>query len=79
MKLKKTDIVERIAENPNTPLYLALLIGFLIGMICGFLIAPVKKGVSIGSNNSITSFEDDDDEDEEDEKPKKFRKCCKKK
>ena len=77
MKLKKFDIVECAKENPNTPIYVALLIGFLIGMVCGFLLAPVKKGVSIGSNNSITALDDDDDEAEE--TPKKNRKCCKKK
>ncbi|HAJ97167.1 MAG TPA: hypothetical protein DCO72_05475 [Ruminococcus sp.] len=77
MKMKKFDIVECAKENPNTPIYVALLIGFLIGMIFGFLIAPVKKGISVASNNSITAL-DDDDEDEAEETPKKSRKCCKK-
>ena len=77
MKQKKFDIVKCISENPNTPIYFALLIGFLIGMICGFLLAPVKKGISVASNNTITAL--DDDEDEEDKKPQKFHKCCKKK
>jgi hypothetical protein len=52
------------------------LIGFLIGIVCGFFIAPVKKGISVGSNNTIAPLEND--EDEEDETPKKSRKCCKK-
>ena len=44
MKQKKFDIVKCISENPNTPIYFALLIGFLIGMICGFLHCSSQKG-----------------------------------
>lgn len=64
MKMKKLDIVETIRECPNSPLYLALLIGFLVGVIVGFLVSPVRNGVTVASNNTIVGG--DDDEDDED-------------
>ncbi len=50
---------------------LVILCCVMFGIIKGFLMAPIKKGVSIGSNNGdvCNQFEDDywldEDEDEE--------------
>lgn len=56
-------IVEKIENSSSNPVFLGLLIGFLFGVIVGFLASPVKKGISIGSNNNITQIEDDDEEE----------------
>lgn len=37
---------------------------FLLGVIVGFLFAPLKKGVNIGNNNNIVSDDDEDDDDD---------------
>ncbi|MBR1751044.1 MAG: hypothetical protein IJ740_09240 [Ruminococcus sp.] len=34
---------------------------FLLGILIGFLISPVKNGVSIGNNNHIVGNDDDDE------------------
>lgn len=63
-KLGQCDIIETIKECPNSPIYLALLIGFLFGVIIGFLMSPVRNGIAIASNNTLIG--DDDDEDDND-------------
>ncbi|MDE6086995.1 MAG: hypothetical protein K2G25_01250 [Oscillospiraceae bacterium] len=63
MKICLCKWTEKIKQNENLPLYLCLVIIFLLGMIAGFLIAPVKKGIAIGSNNRIGLTDADDDED----------------
>ncbi len=35
---------------------------FLLGVILGIILAPVKNGVSIGNNNNIVGGKDDDDD-----------------
>lgn len=35
---------------------------FLMGVILGIVLAPVKNGVSIGNNNNIVNGKDDADE-----------------
>ncbi|MDE6729202.1 MAG: hypothetical protein K2J71_00290 [Oscillospiraceae bacterium] len=65
MKICLCKLTEKIKQNENLPLYLCLVIIFLLGMIAGFLIAPVKKGIIMGSNNRI-GLTDADDDDEDD-------------
>lgn len=36
---------------------------FLLGVIVGVIVAPIKKGVSIGNNNNIINGDDDHDDD----------------
>lgn len=38
---------------------------FLLGVILGIILAPVKNGVSIGNNNNVVTNGDCDDEDDE--------------
>lgn len=56
MKTCFCKFAEKIKENGNLPLYLICMIVFLIGIIIGFLLAPVKKGISIGSYNQIDAY-----------------------
>lgn len=67
------DIINKIKKNENTPIILAALIGLLAGIIIGFIVSPVKKGFSIGSNNcnngNNTTIEGDCSEDDDDEFP----------
>jgi hypothetical protein len=39
--------------------------GFLIGVIVGFLISPVKKGIEIGNNSGNTSYAKEPELEEE--------------
>ncbi|MDE5768953.1 MAG: hypothetical protein K2H29_12775 [Oscillospiraceae bacterium] len=66
MKICLCKWTEKIKQNENLPLYLCLVIIFLLGMIAGFLIAPVKKGIAIGNNNRMIDLTDADDDDDED-------------
>ncbi len=52
------DIVEKLKQNENTPIYLAFTLGILTGTIIGFLVSPIKAGVTIGSNNNIENHEE---------------------
>jgi hypothetical protein len=48
---------------------LATLCGFFFGVIIGFLLAPIKKGIDIGNNSGNTTnnhFGDEEIEFEED-------------
>ena len=77
---KKNDAIDKIISYEHTPIIVAGVIGLLVGIIIGFLLSPVKKGISVASNNEITNIEDEfEDDEEEEEAPKKSRKCCKKK
>ena len=58
-------MLEKLKNHENTPVYLALLIGFLAGTVLGFLISPIQKGITIGSHNQITSNEFAEDKEEE--------------
>ncbi len=59
------NLIDKIKQNENTPIYLAFTLGILTGTIIGFLASPVKAGVTIGSNNNIENNEgfckDEDD------------------
>ena len=43
------------------PYFWQCLALFLLGIIVGFIVSPVKNGVSIGNNNHIVGNDDDDD------------------
>lgn len=54
----KTDLAEKFQNRSSfCSKPAALLIGFLAGIIAGFLIAPVKGGMCMFSNNCIDSHE----------------------
>jgi hypothetical protein len=60
------NLIERIKQDENSPIYLAFALGALLGIIIGFLASPIKKGVTIGSYNNIENNEGCcKDEDEE--------------
>lgn len=52
------------AQNDTSIMWLVVLVSFLTGIVAGILIAPVKNGLSIASNNTIIGGDDDDDDDE---------------
>ena len=58
---KKQDIITRVLQYEHTPIITAAAIGFLTGVIVGFMAAPIKKGVTIGCNNRAVNNEFDDD------------------
>lgn len=51
------NLIEKIKQNENAPIYLAFMLGILTGTIIGFLASPVKAGITIGSNNNIENNE----------------------
>ena len=51
------NLIEKIKQNENAPIYLAFTLGILTGTIIGFLASPVKAGITIGSNNIIENNE----------------------
>lgn len=50
--------LQRIRENAYS-VWLMTACAFLLGMVFGFFLSPVKKGVTIGSNNHVVNKEDD--------------------
>ena len=58
---KKQDVITRVLQYEHTPIITAAAIGFLTGVIVGFMAAPIKKGVTIGCNNRAVNNEFDDD------------------
>lgn len=51
------NLIEKIKQNENSPIYLAFTLGALLGIIIGFLASPIKQGMTIGSNNNIENNE----------------------
>ena len=51
------NLIEKIKQNENSPIYLAFTLGTLLGIIIGFLASPIKKGMTIGSYNNIENNE----------------------
>ena len=39
------------------------LFALLVGLVCGFFLAPIKKGMTIGCNNGNSFFGDDSDKE----------------
>ena len=54
---------EKNKEQILVPYFWQCLAMFLLGIIIGFIVSPVKNGVSIGNNNHIVGNDDDDDDD----------------
>ena len=60
------------AQEDKLTLILLSVVCFLLGVVLGFLLSPVKKGIAIGNNNGnnfgdadpemLPYFEDEDDE-----------------
>ena len=44
------------AQEDKTVFILLTVVSFLSGIICGFLISPIKRGISVG-NTSISNNE----------------------
>lgn len=44
-------IIDKLEESSSNPVFLALLVGFLAGIIVGFIASPIKNGIAIGSYN----------------------------
>ncbi|SEH37710.1 hypothetical protein SAMN02910265_00154 [Ruminococcus flavefaciens] len=59
-------------KNSGTAIWLFAVCSFLAGIILGFFLSPIKKGVKIGCNNGNNTYDTshdmlpyyDDDEDE---------------
>lgn len=58
-------LVDKIKERTSDSFSAALLVGFLSGIVVGFILSPIKKGISIGSNNNITQIEDSEEDDDD--------------
>ncbi len=59
------DLITRVLEYEHTPIIAAATVGFLAGVIVGFAMSPIKKGVRIGCNNKAVTNEYDDEYDED--------------
>ena len=57
--------ITRVLEYEHTPIIAAATVGFLAGVIVGFAMSPIKKGVRIGCNNKAVTNEYDDEYDED--------------
>ena len=50
------DMINRVKDD-NATFIIFSFFCFLLGMICGFFLSPIKKGVTIGSNNHVVNKE----------------------
>jgi hypothetical protein len=64
VKAKKDDVLTRVLNYEHTPIITAAAVGFLAGVVVGFMVSPVKKGITIGSNNAVTHNDYSDDYDD---------------
>ncbi|WP_294411942.1 hypothetical protein [uncultured Ruminococcus sp.] len=48
-------------RSSSTALWLFALCSFLIGIIIGFILSPIKKGIKIGCNNGNNTYEKEQD------------------
>ena len=64
---KKEDLMTRVLNYEHTPLITAAAVGFLAGVVVGFALSPVKRGINVLSNNDLHNeeFADGDDFDED--------------
>ena len=69
VKEKKDDVITRVMNYEHTPIIAAAAVGFLAGVIVGFAVSPVKRGVNVLSNNDLHTeeFAPEDVEDDEEE------------
>ena len=49
------DLIEQFKEEKGEMAFLYLLIGFLAGIVVGFIASPVKNGIAIGSYNGANN------------------------
>ena len=68
VRQKKKDAITRILNYEHTPIITAAAVGFLTGVIVGFLISPVKNGIKVLSDNDLHNeeFVEDDSDDYDD-------------
>ena len=45
---------DEVKEALSKEITAVFIIGFILGIIAGFLISPAKKGITIGSNNTCS-------------------------
>ena len=57
--MKKCNCIESIRESSSAVVLFGLC-GFLLGIMFGFFLSPIKKGITIGSNNTVNNFKDDE-------------------
>ena len=62
-KEKRADVLSRVLNYEHTPLITAAAVGFLAGVVIGFALSPVKRGVNVLSNNDLHTEEYADNED----------------
>lgn len=43
--------IKEFAENHEENVILYILLGFFIGVLVGFVVSPIKKGITVFSNN----------------------------
>lgn len=62
-------LINKIKEDENCIVILALIVGFLAGLAAGLLLAPAKNGIAFFSNNRadhagnyINRFDGEDEE-----------------
>ena len=67
MKDRKCTFTKDV-QSSGTATWLFGICSFLLGIIIGLFLSPIKNGITIGCNNSIVS--NDDDNDEKDKKKK---------
>lgn len=67
LKCSINDFMERENSHKNLVLVLIGVIFFLLGMVAGFFIAPVKEGLKVGCGNFNTAnnFRETDGENQE--------------
>ena len=49
------DSIEKFKQEKGEKAFLYMLIGFLAGIIVGFIASPVKNGIAIGSYNGANN------------------------
>ncbi len=61
--MENTNVITNEKEKIMVSYFWQCLAMFLLGVLVGFLVSPVKNGISIGNNNHIIGGNDDDDDD----------------
>ena len=62
--MKKCDCNCKFTEelkNSSTAIWLLAICTFFAGVIVGFFLSPIKKGVKIGCNNGNCTYKKEDD------------------
>ncbi len=56
----KCKFTEELRKS-NTAIWLFAVCSFLAGIVLGFFLSPIKKGVKIGCNNGNCTYEKEDE------------------